>query len=261
MKLSSILTALGINAVPALGWFLGDWTSGTTLAVYWFETVLGSFFIAARVLAHRRAVPVRGHFRYEPPENARQNGAGIPFLKHFLPVTLMFSAAHGVFLFALIAIMTANGRGAEVRLDFREIALGCGLILAFRTVDFLIDLIRMKGRPFRWVEVMAERNLGRVIIIHMTIIIGMMAGGLSGGARGFFLVFVILKTLNDLSNIVPQYDPEEAPKWLCRLMDKIPESARAKGKGQSFAEFWKGGKAAERARRTKNEQPFQKTAN
>jgi hypothetical protein len=258
MKLSSVLTALGINAVPALGWFLGDWNSGTTLAIYWFETVAASLFIAARALVHRKVVPLRGHFRYEPPESAKQNGSGIPFLKHFLPVTLMFSAAHAVFLGALIFVLTANGRGAEVRLNFHELALGCGLILAFQTVDFLIDLMRMKGRSFRWMEVMAERNLGRVIIIHMTIIIGMLAGGLSGGARGFFLVFVILKTMNDLNSIVPQYDPEEAPKWLCWLMDKVPNTAKAgKAKKQTFAEFWKEGKVGERARIAKNEQPFE----
>lgn len=258
MNLPRILTALGVNAVPALGWFLGDWSSGTTLAVYWVETVLASLFIAARVLVHRRMVPLRGHFRYDQPEAYKNRRADATFLQHFLPVTLMFSAAHGIFLFALIALMTANGRGAEVRLNFREMAVGCGLILAFQVADFLIDLVRMKNRPFRWVEVMAERNLGRVLIIHMTIIIGMMAGGFSGGARGFFLVFVVLKTMNDLNNIVPQYDPEEAPKWLCWLMDKVPNTAKAgKAKEQTFAEFWKAGKVGERARVAKNEQPFE----
>lgn len=258
MNLARVLTALGINAVPALGWFVGDWNSGTTLAAYWFETVLASLFIAARVLVHRRMVPLRGHFRYGQPEAYKNRRADATFLQHFLPVTLMFSAVHAVFLGALIFVMTANGRGAEVRLNFHELALGCGLILAFQIADFLIDLVRMESRPFRWIEVMAERNVGRVLIIHMTIMIGMVAGGLAGGARGFFLVFVILKTLNDLNSIVPQYDPEEAPKWLCWLMDKVPNVGKVKN--QSFAEFWKEGKVGERARIARNEQPFSPTS-
>ena len=254
MKLPHILTVLGINAVPALGWFLGDWNSGTTLAVYWCETVLGSLFIALRVLLHRRVVRVRGHFRYEPSKEARQNGARIPFLKHFLPVTLMFSGAHAVFLGALIFLLTHNGRGDQVRLDFRDLALGVSLILAFQVVDFVIDLFQLKNRPFRWIEVMAERNFARVLIIQMTIIVGVAIGGWMNSARGFFLVFVILKTLNDLNSIVPQYDPEEAPKWLCWLMDKVPN---ATGKKQTFAEFWKEDKVGERARVAKNERPYE----
>jgi uncharacterized membrane protein YwzB len=253
MKIPHILTVLGINAVPALGWLLGDWNSGTTLAVYWCETVLGSLFIAARAVLHRRVVRVRGHFRYEPPKDARQNGAGIPFLRHFLPVTLMFSAVHAVFLGALIFLMTHNGRGAQVRLNLQDLAVGVGLILAFQVVDFLIDLVQIKTRPFRWIEVMAERNVARVLIIHLTIIVGMAVGGWMDSARGFFLVFVVLKTMNDLNSLVPQYDPEEAPRWLSRLMNMVPN---ATGKKQTFEEFWKEGKVGERARVAKNEQPY-----
>jgi hypothetical protein len=253
MNFPRFLTALAINAIPALGWFLGDWNSGTTLAAYWCETVLGSLFVAARVLLHRRVVRVRGHFRYEAPKDARQNGTGIPFLKHFLPVSLMFSGAHAVFLLALIFLMTHNGRGDQVRVNLQELAVGVGLILAFQIVDFLIDLAQLKKRPFRWIEVMAERNIARVLIIQMTILIGVAAGGWMDSARGFFLVFVILKTMNDLNSVVPQYDPEEAPKWLCWLMDKVPN---ATGKKQTFAEFWKEGKVGERSRVAKNEQPY-----
>ncbi len=254
MKLSHLLTILGVNAVPALGWLLGDWSSGTTLVVYWFETVAATLFLAARTLVHRRVVPVRGHFRYAPTESAKQNGANIPFLKHFLPVTLIFSAGHAIFLAAIFLLLSHNGRGAEVRLNGQEILTGCGLILAFQTAEFLIDLIRLKGRPFRWIESLAERNMSRALVVHMTLIIGMLVGGLTDGARGFFLVFVILKTMNDLSWLLPQYDPEEPPRWLCCLMDKVPNIG--KGKDASFAKFWTDGKVAERARRAKNEQPF-----
>lgn len=253
MKILHFLTALAINAIPALGWFIGEWNSGTTLAIYWCETVMASLFIAVRVLVHRRMVRVRGHFRYEAPQSAKQNGSGIPFLRHFLPVTLMFSGVHAIFLGALFFLMTHNGRGAQVRLNLHELAIGVGLILAFQVVDLLIDLMRMKNFPFRWIEVMAERNLARVLIIHMTLIIGMAVGGFTDSARGFFLVFVILKTMNDLNSVVPQYDPEEAPKWLSRLMDKVPN---ATGKKQTFAEFWKEGKVGERARVAKNELPY-----
>jgi hypothetical protein len=87
----------------------------------------------------------------------------------------------------------------------------------------------------------------------MTIIFGVAVGAWTDSTRGFFVVFIILKTLNDLNSVVPQYDPEEAPRWLCRIMDKVPNAA---GKKQTFAEFWREGKAGERARLAKNEQPY-----
>jgi hypothetical protein len=256
MKLPHILTALGINAVPALGWFLGDWNSGTTLAVYWVETVVATLLIAARTLAHRRVVRVRGHFVYATNQPGFR-GAPIPFLRHFLPVALAFSAAHAVFLVALFFLLTQNGRGPEVRMNFTELGLGCLLILGFQLADFGIDFFRLKSRPFRWIEVLAERNMGRVLIIHMTLLAGMLAGAITDSSRGFFLVFVILKTLNDLSMILPQYDPEEPPKWLCGLMDKVPNTGKKTlAKGETFSDYWKREKATERARQAKNERPY-----
>jgi hypothetical protein len=257
MKLPHILTALGINAVPALGWFLGDWNSGTTLAVYWFETVVATLLIAARTLVHRRKVRVRGHFAYASNQPGFR-GAPIPFLRHYLPVALAFSTAHAVFLVAIIFLLTQNGRGAEVRLNFSELGLGCLLILGFQLADFGLDLVRLKSRPFRWIEVMAERNMGRVLIIHMTLLVGMLVAAMTESSRGFFLVFVVLKTMNDLAMILPQYDPEEPPRWLCRLMDKVPNTGKKTlGKEETFADFWKRGKTEERARQAKNELPYQ----
>ena len=59
-QLARLLSSLGLNAVPAAGWFLGDWSAGTTLAVYWFENVAASLLIAARICLHRRVASKRG---------------------------------------------------------------------------------------------------------------------------------------------------------------------------------------------------------
>jgi len=253
-RLIQLLTTLAVNAVPALGWFLGNWNAGTTLAVYWFENIAASLFIALRIIIQSRVAPMRGHFRYEPSPDARTSAKTGTFLSGFLPVTLVFSAAHGFFLAVLIFLMTHNGRGAEVRLDFPEILRGCGLVLLFLVAGFLVDLFTLKRRPFRWIEAMAKYNLGRVILVHMTIIIGMVVGGIMGGARGFFAVFVTLKTLADLSTLLPQYDPAVPPRWLCTLMDKVPNNT---GKGKSFAEFWVEGKEDEAERLRKNDEPVE----
>jgi hypothetical protein len=257
--LPHVFTTLALNAIPALGWYFGQWNSGTTLAIYWVETVLSTLFIALRIAVHRRFLPVKGHYRYEPPQHNRRHGTGITYLRHFVPIALIFSAAHGVFLAVLFGILTANGRAAEVRLDPRALATGCGLVLLFQMADFLVDVSTICSRPFRWVELLAERNLGRVIVVHLTIILGLFAAAFYDSPRNLFVVFLILKTLNDLSGIIPQYNPDEPPRWLCRLMDRVPPSARSaplSRKHATFRDYWIAERADERRRIAANEEPF-----
>lgn len=246
--LSRLLATLGINAVPAIGWFFEGWSSGTTLAIYWFENVVASLFVAAQIALHRRAVPCRGHGRYEVRKDAKRGPAG-SFLAHYLTVALTFSAGHGIFLAALVFVLTKNGRGAEVGLDWHSLAVGSALMLGFLIVGFLADLPGLSRRPFLWIERKAERSLFRVIIVHMTLIFGLMAVAFTGATKALFAVFVGLKTLNDLSGILPQWDPPEAPAWLCRIMDKVPSAHP----GEKFADFWKRDKREELQRRAANE--------
>ena len=69
MQLRPLLTALGLNAVPALGWFVGDWSAGTTLVLYWLETLIGTLLVAGRIVIHRRIRPSKGHWSYQVPED------------------------------------------------------------------------------------------------------------------------------------------------------------------------------------------------
>lgn len=254
-----LLASLGVNAVPAIGWFFEGWSSGTMLVIYWFENVAATVFIAGRILVHRRLVPCRGHFKHNVTQGNAQGPPG-SFLSHFLTVSLAFSIFHGIFLAAILFLLTVNGKGGELGLDWHNVRIGAGSVLLFLTIGFLMDLPGMRKRPFFWIERIAEGNLARVFIIHVTLIFGMLAVALTGATRAFFGVFVALKTMNDLNAVVPQWNPDEPPRWLCRIMDKIPNAAAEKGPGprrdETFAEFWKRDKANEIARRTANEKPY-----
>lgn len=248
--LRHLLTILGLNAIPAFGWFVADWSSGTTLAVYWFENVAASLFVAARILLHRRCAPLAGHFRYKARKGAGK-GSSNSLLSYFLPTSLIFSAGHGFFLGMLIFVLTHNGRGDLMQIDWASLRSACGLTLVFLTVDFLVDLPGMSRRSFAWIEREVDRTLARVIIVHMTIVFGMFGIAVLGINSAMFGVFMVLKTLNDLSAVVPQWNPAEPPAWLCRLMDRIPSAHP----GETFAEYWRKDKADEMARLEGNERP------
>ena len=251
--LTQLLTSLGVNAVPAVGWFFEGWSSGTTLATYWFENVAASLFLALKILLHRRLVPCRGHFKYVARAEAKRGPSGT-YLSAFLPFSLIFSAAHGIFLAAIIGMLTAKGKGDLVGLDWHSLGVGCGLVLVFLTLDFLLDLPGLKNKTFFWIEQKADANMLRVAVVHLVIIFGMFAVAMTGSNQALFAVFVVLKTMCDLSTVLPQWNPEEPPKWLCKLMDKVPSAQEYKG--LTFAEFWRKDKQEEIARRLANEKPW-----
>jgi hypothetical protein len=251
-KLSNLFTMLGINAVPAFGWFFSGWNSGTTLVVYWFESVAAALFVAARILRHRAITNHTGHVRYKQTGEAGRHGKPMPFLNHYLPIAIIFSAAHGFFLFMIVFLLNHNGKGHLAAIDWGAVLRSCGLVLLFLVVGFLVDLRGLSKRPFLWIETMASRNFLRVMVMHLTIIGGMFAVGFFGNERAFFGVFMVLKTLNDLSGIFPQWDPERPPVWFSALMNKIPSAHP----GQSFEEFWVSEKQAERQRIAANERPY-----
>ena len=252
-RLLQFLAMLGVNAVPALGWFVEGWGGGTTLAIYWFENVAACLFVAARIALHQHWNPLRGHFAHSPREGTK-HGRGQSFLGGFTMISLVFSAAHGFFLAMIILVLTHNGKGDEVEFSLRDMGIGCGNVLVFLTVNFAADLPGLRKWTFLRIEQMAERNLARVIIVHMTIIFGMLGVAMTNATKAFFGVFIALKTMNDLNSVIPQWDPEKPPAWLCSIMNKIPSAHP----GEKFEDFWVKDKAAERARRAANERPYQR---
>lgn len=257
-KAGAALAALGINLVPAGGWFLESWSGGTVLVIYWFENILASLLIAVRILLHRRLHPCRGHFHYGAKPEGRQRATG-SFLSHFLPTSLVFSAAHGIFLGVILFALTANGHGAEVGVDWANVRQGILLVVGFLLLDLVADAPGLRQRPFRWVESLAERNFSRVMAVHLAIIIGMAAVPFTGANRAFFGAFLVLKSMVDLSSVIPQWEPERPPAWLCGLLNRVPNAQRgrrgAPGKAETFEEFWAADREAEANRKAANERP------
>lgn len=244
-----VTAALGVVAVPLVGWFVGDWSGATTLVVYWFETVAGCLLVAGRAMLHRRWNPRRGHFDYRAREDRSRRTT---FVSGFLLVALSFSAAHAVFLGAVLVLLRQNRVADLATVDWRGVGAGCAAVLAFLVVGFLLDLTSLRRWTFGAVEEMATRGVGRVIVVHVTILVGFVGIALTEASAAFFGTFVVLRSLFALGTVVPQYDPATPPRWLSTLLDRVP-GARP---GQRFEDFWARDRAAELARRERNEQPW-----
>ncbi|MCF6386940.1 DUF6498-containing protein [Mycobacterium sp. MBM] len=259
-----LISVLGVIGVPVVGWFGRDWAGGTTLAVYWFETVAACLFILARIALHRRWSPRRGHFCYNSPGNAgpsyrytvngRRSG-GRPlatYLSSFAVISLSFCAVHGVFLGTVLFLLNHNGVGHLVQVDWRSVVFGCLSVLAFMTVDFLVDLISLRDWSFRQLEQTGSQAMSRVMVVHLTLLIGFVAIAVTDAPDAFFGVFVVLKTMASLSTALPQWEPAQPPKWLSATLNRLP-SAKP---GKRFEEAWADERTQERQRLDANDRPW-----
>lgn len=247
-----LVAALGAITVPVFGWFGQHWSGATTLLVYWFENVAMCLFVAARIAVHRRWAPKYGHFRYR----ARQSGgpANRSFLAAFTVTSLAFCAAHAIFLGAILGLLAVNGAPALglLDLDWRSVGWGCLSVLAFLALDFLLSLGDLRRWSFRDVERTADIGLGRVMVVHLTLVLGFAGIAVTDAPSTLFGIFVVLKTLAALSTVIPQWEPQRPPRWLSNLMDRMPNVHP----GERFEDFWVKDQARERDRQRRNEQPW-----
>ena len=255
MRLRPLLTALGINAIPAAGWFFAEWSAGTTLVVYWLETLIGSLLVGVRILLHRRIRPSQGHWDYHAPkghepQTSRTTHSRSTYLTAFIVPALVFTFAHGIFLAVLGWMMISKNLSSEARVENDHLLAGLIGIVVFQIADFLMDIIWLQVRPFAWIERLGQISLSRVIVIHLTIIGGMAAVMFTGVDRHFFGVFIFLKTMLNLSLVTPQWKPKTPPAWLSNVMDRIKSP---KYKDTPFTEYWQKTDDEEEARVARNE--------
>jgi len=226
---------LGINAVPALGFFAAGWSSGATLAFYWVETVLLTLSVSALIVVHRVRTRRAGHWMgiSRAVGVSEISGNGFRSLTEFLSIMIPFSAAHGI----VVALLTfqvlpdvAGGGGPPAT----DLALGSLSAAGFVLLGFVLDLVGIGSRPFAWIEATARGVTGRMVVTHLTILFGLVAIATTDAAGGFFAVFIVLKTAMDFARRtraeIPTGDP---PRWLAWLDRIVPPQ-----KGETFAQFW-----------------------
>ena len=213
---SRLFLAGGHNAVPLAGWFLGGWSSGTTLALFWFENLLLTLFIAVRVAAHWRATRKRGH----------EKG----FLTNFLVVSIGFTVGHGVFLALVLGLLLPDS------VNRADLLSGVQWMLAAQTASLVLDLWFLAGWPFAEIRARTNWMLGRVVMVHLSVLLGMFLYAAMDQPWWFFSVFVTLKALLDISGLLPRWQPKESPAWLSSAMDSIGPAHPSK---ETFAEYWR----------------------
>ena len=83
-------------------------------------------------------------------------------------------------------------------------------------------------------------NRRTVTSVQFAIMGGMALLVFTDAVRSFFGVFVVLKLLSDIGNMVPEINPKEPPRWLARIADTFPNQ-----KGETLDAYWRRTRAEE----------------
>jgi hypothetical protein len=187
VRLTRLAEALGVNSLPVVGLFAGDWSWSTALGVYWFENLIAATLIGLRLMLHRR-------WRAAIDE-PRPDGLTAP--RQFFVTTLAFNVVHGVFLAAVLLIVV------KVAPDLASLRQAALALLAMQGLAFGLDLWTLDQWPVGRMDERANHLLGRVVLVHLSLLVGLITYAVFDKEWAFFACFAGLKGLSDLSQFLP----------------------------------------------------------
>ena len=220
---TTVVLLVAVNLVPLVGVLLWGWNVATLLVLYWVENgIVGLLNVPKMLLASAPESGSVGVVRAGGLAVASKMGQVGFFLVHYG----LFWFVHGVFVFTLpffvggavgvvgggmdgavevvpgffgVGPAEAGPQSGSAGPDLSAVALGAiGLALS-HSASFVINFL---GRR-EYLRVTISRQMfapyGRLVILHVTIIIGAMVSLFLGTPIGAIVVLVILKTALDLT--------------------------------------------------------------
>ena len=180
----ALLYSLLMNGVPIVEAIVNHRSPAVILVLYWFETVAMLVTGAVRIVLHRRATRLTGHYA---PMNAaskhdataddvrRALGNDSEYLGGFLTITVIFTIAHGIFVALLVFLFKVAGP-----LSLSDLRIAFAWAVGIQALWLLWDLPRIA----QWSFAQLQRRVGevgpRVLVTQLGLIFGFPMIGLFG---------------------------------------------------------------------------------
>lgn len=180
------------NLVPIYGVFFLDWNVFPILLLFWMENVLMGLFNVVKMLMVN-------------PSSAGAWGAKLLIIPFFFFHYGMFTLAHGIFVFALFGGYFNELEGfptadslvqviSDFQLDWAILAL-----FLSHAISFVLNYVgRGEYKKAKLKELMTQ-PYGRVVILHITIIIGAFLVMLTNAPIFVLVILLLLKIFIDIS--------------------------------------------------------------
>jgi hypothetical protein len=184
------------NLVPLAGVLWLGWDLVTLVAIYWAENGVVGIFAVGRILTAGRDSP-KGADDAAGPHGVAARLVLVPF---FILHYGTFWVVHGIFVwFVLPMVFTTMGASPGGGPDVAVVLTASFVLLVSHGSSFVLNWI-LGGE---WRTSSASEEMGapysRVIVLHMTIILGAFAVAMFGAPIWALVVMVVLKTVIDLS--------------------------------------------------------------
>ena len=222
-RLVKLVEMLGVNSVPIVGVVAGEWSSATALSVYWAENLIASALVGARLWLHRRWTA-----QAVDDGTPRLGLAKAPV--EFLVTAIPFTVVHGFMLVMVFSLVTKTGP------DLVNLMQAVVVLLVLQGLAFGVDLWSLGDWPAHRVNERAEYLRGRVVLVHLSIIVGMFLFAWLNRPGAFFAFFVGCKVVSDMAQFLPRVSTTPGsvpPRWLSAVMRTFP-----KKDGLTFDEHW-----------------------
>jgi hypothetical protein len=217
---TSVVLLIAFNLVPLIGVLAWGWNVATLLVLYWVENgIVGVLNVPKMLLARGPGQTELGVVKLTTTGPVSRVGQVLFFLVHYG----MFWLVHGVFVFALptFAAFGAFDAGAVIDPrfdsgfpvvgdlfgdpmrrasgpDMTAVAWGALGLAISRGASFVVNFLGR--REYLRVSV-AEQMFapyGRLLILHLTIILGAFLSLVLGSPVGAIAILVLIKTIVDL---------------------------------------------------------------
>ena len=191
------------NLVPLAGVLLWNWSVFALIALFWMENVIVGVLFALRMLL-------------ADPRDPALWAAKVFLVPFFCFHYGMFTGVHGLFVFGLFGGKAYDPHGLQVLEPALRAAQDLGLwlplaaLLASHGFSFLWNYLwRGEFRRAKLTELMAK-PYGRVVVLHMAIILGAIGTLALGSPLWALLVLLALKIGLDLKAHLKEHSPAKA---------------------------------------------------
>ncbi len=194
---------IGANLVPIIGVLFWGWDVGLLLLYYWLENAIIGIFNIPRILGACA----------KPKEDGAEGTVQSVNLGEATPViaAVFFFCHYGGFLFAhavavitlwMVSLSVIDGveEGPELFVEMAsavftlELLIGLPLLVLFHAAQFRRDESYRHRHAFEQMK----RPYARLIVLHLTLVLGAFLTILMGHPLAMLLLFVVLKMIADI---------------------------------------------------------------
>lgn len=184
----SVFALILANLVPLFGVLFFHWSLFSVMVLYWFENVVIGFYNVIRMRKAEKLMPDSMHnikLNGQPYTPDKRGQLIIFFIIHYG----MFTAVHGVFVWKLFA---PN--------DMSLIALLLGVFSLFVShgVSYVMNFVGKQEYTKVSAPDLFMQPYKRVVILHITIVLGAVFVNILSAPIVALLILVILKTMVDV---------------------------------------------------------------